>query len=232
MFNAGYVASAGPELVRVDLCEEAIRLARLLVSLMPEDAETAGLLALMLLSHSRRAVRADAQGDLVTLEEQDRSQWDRALIAEGRGLLVAALARGEAGPYVLQAAIGRCHAEAAEAGATDWGQIVGLYDLLWEVMETPVVALNRAVAVAMAGDMDRGLELLSALEAGGALDGYHLLAAARADLLRRCGRPDEAAEWYRRALALDPAPPERRFLERQLQRVNPKTTRRADRPAT
>ncbi len=221
MFNEGYVASSGDALLRVDLCEEAIRLTRLLRSLMPDEPEVAGLLALMLFGHSRRSARVDAAGELVRLEDQDRSRWDRGLIAEGRALLLATLGTGEAGPYVLQAAIGACHAEAADAAATDWPQIAGLYALLLEVMDTPVVALNRAVAVAMAGDWDRGLALLEALSESGSLDGYHLLAAARADLLRRAGRPDEAARWYRRALEEAPAGPEQRFQRRQLQLVDP-----------
>jgi RNA polymerase sigma-70 factor (ECF subfamily) len=227
MFNEGYVASSGAELLRVDLCEEAIRLGRVLRGLMPGESEVAGLLALMLFSHSRRTVRVDADGELVTLEEQDRSRWDEELISEGRALLVAALEVGEAGPYVLQAAIGACHAEAAEAAATDWSQIAGLYALLRGVLDTPVVALNRAVAVAMAGDLDLGLAMLDELSRSGALEGYHLLAAARADLLRRSGRLGAAARSYREALLqAPPGGPEARFLERQLQRVDPETTRR------
>jgi RNA polymerase sigma-70 factor (ECF subfamily) len=229
MFNEGYRASSGDALVRVDLCEEAIRLGRVLVSLMPEQPEAAGLLALMLFNHSRRSVRVDAAGDLVTLEQQDRSCWDRDLISEGRTRLVAALRAGEAGPYVLQAAIGACHAAAESAQATDWPQIEVLYTLLAAVLDTPVVALNRAVAVAMAGNASRGLALLDEIGSSGALEGYHLLPAARADLLRRAGRPDEAAHSYRQALAQAPADgPEQRFLERQLQRVDPETTRQAD----
>lgn len=229
MFNEGYVASSGDGLLRVDLCEEAIRLGRLLVSLMPEQGEAAGLLALMLFSHSRRSVRVDEAGDLVTLEEQDRARWDRGLIAEGRALLQVALGAGLAGPYVLQAAIGACHAEAVSASATDWPQIAGLYALLAAVLDTPVVELNRAVAIALAGDSARGLALLDELSASGALDGYHLLSAARADLLRRAGRFDEAAGFYRQALAQAPARgPEWRFLNRQLQRVDPETTQPTD----
>ncbi len=229
MFNEGYVSASGTDLMRVDLCEEAIRLARMLVSLIPDTSEPGGLLALMLLHHSRRSVRVDAAGELVTLEEQDRSRWDRGLIAEGRESLVAALGVGEAGPYVLQAAIVACHADARDAAATDWGQIAGLYELLLGTMDTPVVRLNRAVAIALAGELDRGLSLLAELDSSGALAGYHLLSAARADLLRRAGRLEEAAGWYARALAEAPAGPERRFLERQLQRVDLETTRRDDR---
>jgi RNA polymerase sigma-70 factor (ECF subfamily) len=228
MFNEGYVASSGEALLRVDLCEEAVRLGRLLVSLMPDEAEAAGLLALMLFIHSRRLARVDDRGDLVTLEQQDRSLWDRALIGDGRALLSAALACGEAGPYVLQAAIGACHAEAKEAEATDWARIAGLYELLLDVMDTPVVRLNRAVAVAMSGDLAGGLEQLAALEAGGELNGYHLLAATRADLLRRAGRRTDAARWYRRAIADAPDGPEQRFLRAQLQRVSQEATRRDD----
>jgi RNA polymerase sigma-70 factor (ECF subfamily) len=229
MFNAGYLAASGDALLRVDLCEEAIRLGRVLVSLMPEEPEVTGLVALMLLGHSRRLARVDAAGELVTLEAQDRSRWDGALIAEGRGLLLRALSSGTAGPYVLQAAIGACHAEAPDVAATDWSQIAGLYELLWRVMDTPVVALNRAVAVAMAGDIGRGLDLLGALEESGALAGHHRLAAARADLLRRVDRPAEAARWYAQAAAEAPDGPERRFLTRQLQRVDAETTRRQNR---
>ena len=229
MFNEGYVSASGAGLLRVDLCEEAIRLARMLVSLIPGTSEPRGLLALMLLHHSRRSVRVDAAGELVTLEAQDRSRWDRGLIVEGRASLVAALGVGEAGPYVLQAAIVACHADARDAAATDWGQIAGLYELLLGTMDTPVVRLNRAVAIALAGELDRGLALLAELDSSGALAGYHLLAAARADLLRRAGRLEEATGWYARALAEAPAGPERRFLERQLQRVDLKTTRRDDR---
>jgi RNA polymerase sigma-70 factor (ECF subfamily) len=219
MFNEGYVASTGGALLRADLCEEAIRLTRLLVELMPAEGEAAGLAALMLFNHSRRAARVDADGELVTLEQQDRSRWDRAQITEGRRLLRAALDDGEAGPYALQAAIVACHAEAPEVDATDWAQIAGLYELLLLINDSPVVRLNRAVAVAMAGDIDAGLALLAALEHGGELRGYHLLAAARADLLRRAGRPAQAAEWYERALAEAPDGPERRFLVRQLARI-------------
>jgi RNA polymerase sigma-70 factor (ECF subfamily) len=230
MFNEGYVASSGAALLRVDLCEEAIRLGRLLVALMPGESEPAGLLALMLFSHSRRAVRVDAAGELVTLEEQDRSRWDRRLIVEGTAVLRAGQRGRVPGPYGLQAMIGACHAGAADAALTDWAQIAGLYGLLFSVMNTPVVALNRAVAVAMAGQPDRGLALIEELDAAGSLAGYHLLAAARADLLRRMGRLEEAGRWYRQAIADAPADgPERRFLARQLQRVDPETTRRDDR---
>ncbi len=247
MFNAGYVA-AGPDLLRVDLCEEAIRLTRLLASLMPDEPELGGLLALMLLHHSRRAARVDRTGELVSLEEQDRSGWDHELISEGRAILALSLKAGAGGdvrgdvgvpaaggrrapgPYCLQAAIVACHAEAREAAATDWSQIADLYARLLEVMDTPVVRLNRAVALAMAGEMSRGLAQLEALDVSGSLAGYHLLAAARADLLRRAGRWDEAGGLFARAVAEAPPGPERRFLERQLQRVDAKTTRRGDCP--
>lgn len=224
MFNAGYVASSGDTLLRVDVCEEAIRLGRVLVGLMPDAAEAAGLLALMLLNHSRRLARVDSAGELVTLERQDRTLWDRGLISEGVALLRGALAGAEPGSYALQAAISACHVEAADAEATDWQQIAGLYTLLLRRNDSPVVRLNRAVAVALAGDIDGGLAQLQELEREGALTGYHLLPAAHADLLRRGGRDEEAACWYRRAVAEAPEGPERRFLMRRLQEVDPRTT--------
>ncbi|MEJ3748844.1 RNA polymerase sigma factor [Actinomycetes bacterium KLBMP 9797] len=216
MFNEGYAATAGPELVRQGLCAEAIRLGRVLAQLMPDEPEALGLLALMLLHHARRDARLDAAGDLVTLEEQDRGRWDRADIAEGVALLDAALRRQRPGPYQIQAAIAACHVTAGDAAATDWAEIAALYQRLAELMPTPVVRLNQAVAVAKARGPAAGLRMVDALAAGGALDGYHLLPAVRADLLRRLGRHAEAAASYRAALALAATEPERRYLTRRL----------------
>jgi len=219
LFNEGYSASGGPELIRAQLCDEAIRLARALSELMPDEPEAAGLLALMLLHHSRRHARLDAAGDLVTLEDQDRSLWDRAEIDEARAHLEAALRHGHAGPYQLQAVIVACHSDAADVTDTDWAEIATLYELLAKVMPSPVVALNRAVAIAMDRGIEAGLELIDELEASGELAGYHLLPAARADLLRRQGRLGEAARAYRRALELAESDVERRFLSRRLAEV-------------
>jgi RNA polymerase sigma-70 factor, ECF subfamily len=216
LFNEGYSATAGADLVRQNLCAEAIRLARVLGTLMPDEAEAAGLLALMLLHHARRAARVDAGGDLVTLEDQDRGQWDGTEIAEGVSVLAAALRRGQPGPYQVQAAIAACHATAAAAPDTDWAQIAALYEQLARFLPTPVVELNHAVAVGMAQGPAAGLALVAALEASGQLAGYHLLPATRADLLRRLGRPDEAAVAYREALELASTDAERRFLRRRL----------------
>ena len=216
LFNEGYSATAGADLVRQNLCAEAIRLARVLAMLMPDEAEAAGLLALMLLHDARRAARLDAHGDLVTLEDQDRGKWDAAEIAAGVALLNGALRRGQPGPYQVQAAIAACHATAATAQDTDWAQIAGLYEQLARFLPTPVVALNHAVAVAMAQGPAAGLPLVAALEASGKLAGYHLLPATRADLLRRLGRLAEAAEAYREALEAASTDAERRFLRRRL----------------
>ena len=219
VFNEGYAATSGDALVRRELCHEAIRLGRLLRGLFPDASEVAGLLALMLLHDSRRAARLDASGDLVTLEDQDRSQWDRPEIAEGQALTEAALRRGGTGFYALQAAIAALHAQAAEAAETDWPQIAALYALLLRLHPSPVVALNHAAAVAMGERLDRGLRLIEQLEAGGELEAYHLLPAAKADILRRLGRPAEAAAAYERALRLVTHEAERRYLERRLQQV-------------
>ncbi len=202
LFNEGYAATAGADLVRTGLCAEAIRLARTLTTLMPDEPEAVGLLALMLLHDVRRAGRVDDVGDLIPLEAQDRTRWNRATIDEGVELLEAALRRGEPGPYQVQAAIAACHATAEDAAATDWTEIAALYRELARRVPSPVVELNRAVAVAMADGPEAGLELVNALEASGALRGYHLLPATRADLLRRLARNDEATLAYRDALEL------------------------------
>ena len=215
VFNEGYSASSGDQLTRHDVSGEAIRLARLLVELLPEP-EAIGLLALMLLHESRRAARASPSGDLILLDEQDRTQWNRALIDEGVALVERALPLRRPGPYCLQAAIAAVHADAASAAATDWAEIVGLYDLLVTVEPSPVVELNRAVAVAMRDGPAAGLALVEALLAGGDLADYRLAHAARADLCRRLGRKADAKESYERALALTRQGPERRFLERRL----------------
>jgi RNA polymerase sigma-70 factor (ECF subfamily) len=216
LFNEGYAATSGAELVRRELCTEAIRLARSLVTLMPDEPEPAGLLALMLLQHARRAARLDDAGDVVTLEDQDRARWDRSEIGEGLRLLDAALEHDRAGAYQLQAAIAACHATAAHAADTDWAQIARLYGRLAELLPSAVVELNRAVAVAMADGPAAGLKLVHALEASGELAGYHLLPATRADLLRRLGRHTEAAVGYREALELAATDAERRYLARRL----------------
>src|SRR5690606_37779878 len=195
VFNEGYAASAGADLTRQSLTSEAIRLGRLLVALLPEP-EAQGLLALMLLHESRRATRTSADGELVLLEDQDRTRWDRALIEEGRALITASLQSRRAGPYALQAAIAAVHAEAPDAASTDWRQIVGLYDLLIRLAPSPVVELNRAVAVAMRDGADEGLRLVEALLAGGELDDYHLAHAAHADLCRRLGKMADARVSY------------------------------------
>src|SRR5690349_4325534 len=216
LFNEGYSASAGADLVRKGLCAEAIRLALALAQLMPDEPEALGLLALMYFHDARRMTRVDATGDLVRLEDQDRSRWDAAEIGEGVAILDAALRRGRPGAYQVQAAIAACHATAADAADTDWAEIAALYGELVRLVPSPVVELNRAVAVAMAAGPAAGLELVAALDASGALRGYHLLAATRADLLLRLGRRDEAAASYREALGLAGTDSERRFLTRRL----------------
>ena len=215
--NEGYSASAGPELVRSDLCDEAIRLGRDLVTLLPAEREARGLLALMLLTDARRSTRVDAAGALVRLEDQDRTLWNRAQIDEGSVFVEAALRGGPAGSYSLQAAIAALHAQATTAKETDWGQIATLYTLLLRVQPSAVIELNRAVAVAMAEGPEKGLALMEKIE----LPGYHLLPAARADLLRRLGRRTEAAEAYRIALQLVKTEVERRFLTERLADVTP-----------
>ncbi|HYL97271.1 MAG TPA: RNA polymerase sigma factor, partial [Terriglobales bacterium] len=216
VFNEGYSASSGDSLVRRELCHEAIRLGRMLLELMPENPEVRGLLALMLLHHSRRNARTGPGNELITLEEQDRSLWQPDEIREGVALAEAALRAGSPGVYALQAAIAALHAQAACSADTDWQQIVGFYELLLAIQPSPVIALNHAAAVAMASGPAAGLRLLDQLHAAGELEGYYLLPAARADLLRRAGRWTEAAELYRFALALVKSAPERRFLERRL----------------
>lgn len=215
VFNEGYTASSGTELTRHDLCTEAIRLARLLELLLP-DPETSGLLALMLLHESRRTTRSSESGDLIVLEDQDRSRWNRQLITEGIALLEHSLATRRAGPYAIQAAIAALHAEAASFAQTDWAQIVALYDVLHRIESSPIVALNRAVAVAMRDGPQAGLTLIDALLASGELSDYRFAHAARADLLRRLGRVEPARAAYQRALTMTVQEPERRFLHRRL----------------
>ena len=215
VFTEGYSASSGEALTRPDLSGEAIRLARLLTGLLPEP-EALGLLALMLLHESRRAARTSPSGDLILLEEQDRTRWNRAQIAEGTALVERALGSGRVGSYTLQAAIAAVHAEADDAAATDWTQIVALYDVLARIDPSPIVALNRAVAVAMRDGPSSGLALIDAILARGDLINYYLAHAARADLCRRLGHTAEARAAYEKALALTSQEPERRFLERRL----------------
>jgi RNA polymerase sigma-70 factor, ECF subfamily len=215
VFNEGYSASSGSSLTRADLSAEAIRLGRLLVELLPEG-EVLGLLALMVLHDSRRAARSSTEGDLVLLEDQDRSLWNRELIAEGKALLARAMAQEPIGPFAIQAAIAAVHADAPSTAATDWGQIVLLYDLLSRAAPSPVVELNRAVAVAMRDGPETGLQLIEDLLARGDLAGYHLAHAARADLLRRMGKMAQARVSYQQSLGLARQDPERRFLERRI----------------
>ncbi len=219
LFNEGYSPTRGEGVLRADLAAAAIRLGRLLVELLPGDPEVQGLLALMLLHDARRAARSGPDGELVLLADQDRSRWDRLQIAEGAALVEGALASGRAGAFTLQAAIAAVHCRARRAEETDWAEIVGHYDLLLRLSPSPVVALNRAVAVAMRDGPAAGLALVDALLAGEGLRGYHLAQAARGDLLRRLGRRPEAAGAYRAALALAHLEPERRFLARRLAEV-------------
>ena len=219
LFNEGYSATAGADLLRQGLITEAIRLARTLAALMPDEPEAVGLLALMLLHDARRAGRVDGNGDLVVLEEQDRGLWNHEAITEASELLERALRRNRPGPYQVQAAIAACHATAREAADTDWNEIAGLYSELAKMTGSPVVELNRAVAVGMANGPEAGLALVDALQASGALAGYHLLPATRADFLRRLGRNDEAAAAYRNARSLATTDAERRYLSRRLDEV-------------
>jgi RNA polymerase sigma-70 factor, ECF subfamily len=216
LYNEGYSATSGSQLVRANLTEEAIRLARLLVQLMPDVPEALGLLALMLLQESRRAARVDAAGGLVSLEEQDRSLWDRALADEGMQVLDAAVRLRQPGPYQVQAAIAACHAGAARPADTDWVEISALYGELLRMIPSAVVELNRAVAVGMAKGPEAGLQLVDELDGTGRLAGYHLLHATRADLLRRLDRPADAAPEYVLALQLARTDAERRYLTRRL----------------
>ncbi|HZN72827.1 MAG TPA: RNA polymerase sigma factor [Micromonosporaceae bacterium] len=216
LFNEGYAATAGADLVRPDLSAEAIRLARLLAQLMPGEPEALGLLALMLLHDARRDARVDGDGRLVTLEDQDRTRWRRDEIDDGVAVLESALDRGDVGPYQLQALIAACHATAETAADTDWAGITRLYERLMAVLPSPVVALNHAVAVAMSDGPAAGLALVERLEVDGRLAGYHLLPAARADLLRRLGRHDEAAAAYRSAIELADTVPVREHLAGRL----------------
>jgi RNA polymerase sigma-70 factor (ECF subfamily) len=227
IFNEGYEASAGDSLVRRELCAEAVRLGRVLAELMPDEGEALGLLALLLLHDARREARVGPAGELVLLEDQDRSRWDRAKIGEGVRLLDQAIRRSPPGPYRLQACIAALHAVAPTAAATDWRRILLLYDQLMEVVPSPVVALNRAVAVAMVDGPAAGLALMDELASSGDLDGYHLLHAGRADLLRRLGRGPEAATAYRRALDLATNPVEQAFLTHRLAEVGIGGARRA-----
>jgi RNA polymerase sigma-70 factor (ECF subfamily) len=216
IFNEGYTASAGPELVRDDLCGEAVRLGRLLVELMPDEPEAAGLLALMLLTQSRRAARTDGAGQLVRLADQDRARWDRGLIDEGQAIVRRCLARRQPGPYQIQAAINAVHGDAATAAQTDWGQILALYDQLMAVAPTPVVALNRAVAVAEVQGPAAALAEVQQLD----LDGYHLYHAIRADLLARTGDDEGAAAAYDAAISLTQNDAERESLRRRRRSVS------------
>jgi RNA polymerase sigma-70 factor (ECF subfamily) len=218
VFNEGYSASSGASLTRHDLSGEAIRLARMLVELLPEP-EAIGLLALMLLHESRRAARSSADGELILLDDQDRSRWDRTQIAEGASLVRRALVSRRFGRFTLQAAIAAVHADAARAADTDWNEIVELYNLLLQIDSSPVIQLNRAAAVAMRDGPEAGLTLVDALLATGDLDDYHLAHSARADLCRRLGRSADARASYERALRLTRQEPERRFLERRLREV-------------
>lgn len=215
VFNEGYASTQGPSLLRADLCADAVRLGRLVAELLDEP-EALGLLALMLLHESRRATRVDAAGDLVLLEDQDRSRWDQALVAEAQALIEQAMRARSVGHYLLQAAIAAVHAEAKSAVATDWAQIVGLYDVLRRIDPSPVVALNRAAAVAMRDGPAAGLAAIDEVLSRGGLDDYHLAHAARADMQRRLGLVDDARASYQRALELARQPAERRFLEARL----------------
>jgi RNA polymerase sigma-70 factor, ECF subfamily len=221
LFSEGYAASAGDDLIRRDLCDRAVDLAQVLVGLLPQEPEAKGLLALMLFHRARQEARVDSHGDLVTLEDQDRARWDRDQIDLARGHLEAAFAAKRPGQYQVQAAIAGCHALAPTAEATDWPRIARLYEVLAGMTGSPVVELSRAVAVGMADGPAAGLALLRPLEAGGALAGYYLLPAARADFLRRLDRSAEAADAYEEALALAGTGPERRFLAVRLAEVRP-----------
>jgi RNA polymerase sigma-70 factor (ECF subfamily) len=216
LFNEGYGASAGEALIRIGLCDEAIRLGGLLAGLMPDEPEALGLVALMTLHIARHPARVDATGELVTLEDQDRSLWDKAAIDEGCAFLDRAIRLRRSGPYQLMAAIAACHATAATPGETDWVEVAALYGQLYRMTSTPVVALNRAVAIAMADGPEAGLEIVDELQDAGDLSDYYLLHATRADLLRRLGRTADANVAYRRALGMAPTGAERNFLARRV----------------
>ncbi|MGP3921927.1 RNA polymerase sigma factor [Streptomyces sp. 8N616] len=221
VFTEGYAASSGPQLQRLDLAEEAIRLARILRRLLPAEREVAGLLALMLLIHARRDARTGPDGELVLLDDQDRGRWDRPMIEEGRGLVVCALTGGPPGPYGVQAAVAALHDEAADLASTDWPQVVALYDVLLALTPSPVVELNRAVAVAMRDGPEAGLALLDELVDEPRLRGHHPYPAARGDLLHRLGRLPEAASAYREAIDLAGTEPERAHLRSKLTEIEP-----------
>jgi RNA polymerase sigma-70 factor (ECF subfamily) len=220
LFNEGYSASAGADLIRQNLCAEAIRLGRLLTELMPDEPEALGLLALMNLHHARHAARVDADDDLITLEDQDRALWDSAAIGEACEILDAAIRLGRPGPYQVMAAIAACHASSPSPEATDWAEIAVLYERLTQMIPSPVVALNRAVAVGMADGPAAGLRLVDQLEQSGALSDYHLLPATRADFLRRLGHSEQATAAYRQALDLAPTDAERRFLRKRMAQIS------------
>jgi RNA polymerase sigma-70 factor (ECF subfamily) len=220
IFNEGYSATAGAALIRRELCHEAIRLCRILSQLLPEEPEVIGLLALMLLQDSRRETRVDAAGNLVTLEEQDRSRWDRVEIEEGTRLIESALRRRRPGPYQLQAAIAAVHANSSTSAVTDWREIAALYSELAAISPSPVVELNHAVAVAMAEGFEKGLAAIDELGVSGMLKDYHLYHAARADLLRRLARHADAASAYRTAIKLASNEVERNYLQRRLAEVD------------
>ena len=224
VFNEGYAASSGERLLRTDLCAEAIRLARILMALMPAEAEPRGLLAMMLLHDARRDARIDGNGEIVLLEHQDRRSWHREQMGEGLAHSEAAISANPYGPYAIQSAIAAIHSRAESYEATDWHGIANLYSRLMEIRPSPVVELNRAVAVAMADGPAAGLDLIDKLAAGGELRDYYLMWAARADLLRRLERWSEAAESYRAALARVGSAPERRFLRRRLEEMTAKTS--------
>ena len=218
VFNEGYAASSAESLIRTELCNEAIRLARLILELLP-DSEVMGLLALMLLHESRRTARLTHDGDIVLLQDQDRSVWDQSMIAEGKRLVANALATRNFGTYTIQAAISAIHADASTPEATDWRQIVALYDLLMKVENSPIVELNRAVAITMIAGPEAGLQIVNAIFDRGELADYHLAHAARADFYRRMGKVPEAVDAYQQSLSLAKQPSERRFLERRLQEL-------------